>query len=283
MRAPELPPWPLAPRTRAKGLRAALPLRAPPGGRRERGDTDCAKPTGLSSRIRLLIRIPPEASEDGWRDRGGRFPGPGRAEARQSSSTTIIRPTATTIRLAAATPGAAASSSAATGAANVPLPGSLEGPGPQVSVALFYFFTSLVIMSTGINPFFAHQGLFSLCVQSRASRASGCYHRDSATGPPCSSCGPSSSGANTRRCHGGGGGPRSPDGCHSLCDSDVVEYTIGSGSCGPGSSGAKTRRCHSGGGGPHGPDGCHSFCNGDAVEYTIGRDRGGLSRACHHY
>jgi hypothetical protein len=26
MRAPELPPWPPAPRTRAKGLRAALPL-----------------------------------------------------------------------------------------------------------------------------------------------------------------------------------------------------------------------------------------------------------------
>jgi hypothetical protein len=63
-RAPP-PPRPPAPRTRAKGLRAALPLRAPPGGRRGRGDTDYAAPTGLSSRIHPLIRIPPEASEDG--------------------------------------------------------------------------------------------------------------------------------------------------------------------------------------------------------------------------
>jgi hypothetical protein len=82
---------------------------------------------------------PPEGSEDSWWGRGGRLPGLGRAKARQSTTTTI-RPTATatTIRLAAATPGAAAASTAATaGAANVPLLGSLEGPEPQVSVALF--------------------------------------------------------------------------------------------------------------------------------------------------
>jgi hypothetical protein len=48
---------------------------------------------------------------------------------------------------------------------------------------LFHFFTGLVIMLTCINPSFAHQGLFSLYVQSRASLASGCYRRDSATGP----------------------------------------------------------------------------------------------------
>jgi hypothetical protein len=58
MRAPELPPRPPTPRTRAKGLRAALPLRAPPGGRRERGDTDCAAPMGLLSRTHPLIWIP---------------------------------------------------------------------------------------------------------------------------------------------------------------------------------------------------------------------------------
>jgi hypothetical protein len=172
MRAPELPPWPIAPRTRAKGLRAALLLRVPPGDRRERGDTNYAASTGLSSQIRPLIQTPPEASEDSWRGQEGRLPGLGRAEARQSSSTTTIRPAATaTLRAAAAE------------AANVPLPGSLEGPGPQVSVALFYFFTGLVIMPTGINPSFAHQGLFSLCVQSRASLASSCYRRDSVTGP----------------------------------------------------------------------------------------------------
>jgi hypothetical protein len=43
---------------KGKGLRAALPLWVPPGGRRESGDTDCAAPMGLSSRIRPLIRNP---------------------------------------------------------------------------------------------------------------------------------------------------------------------------------------------------------------------------------
>jgi hypothetical protein len=232
MLALELPLRPLAPRTRAKGLRAALPLGVPPGGRRERGDTDCAAPMGLLSRIRPLIRTPPEASEDSWQGQGGRLPGLGRAEACQSSNTTTIRPAATstaaTIGLTAATPGAA--TAAAVGAANIPLPGSLKGPGPQVSVA---FFTGLAIMSTGINPSFAHQGLFSFCIQSRASPASGCYRRDSATGPPGSSCGSGCSGANTRRCRSDGGGPHCPDGCHSLNDGDVVDYTVGSGRGGP--------------------------------------------------
>jgi hypothetical protein len=176
MRAPELPPRPPPPRTRGKGLRAALPLQAPPGGRRERGDTECAAPTGLSSRTQPLIWTPPEASEDGWRIHGSQLPGPGRTEARQSSTTTTIRPattvTATTVRFAATTPGAAAASTATTaaaaGAANVPLPGSLEGPVPQVSGPLFYFFTSLVIISTGINPSSTYQGLLPFCSQSRS-------------------------------------------------------------------------------------------------------------------
>jgi hypothetical protein len=127
------PPAPPAPRTRAKGLRAALPLRVPLGGQGERGDTDCTVPTSLSSRIRPLIQTPPKASDDRWRSRGGQLLGPGHAEARQSSTITTIRPattaTATTIGLAAATPGAAASSTAAW-ASNVLLPRSLEGPRP---------------------------------------------------------------------------------------------------------------------------------------------------------
>jgi hypothetical protein len=65
------PPWPIAPRTRAKGLRAALLLRVPPGDRRERGDTNYAASTGLSSQIRPLIQTPPEASEDSWRGQEG--------------------------------------------------------------------------------------------------------------------------------------------------------------------------------------------------------------------
>jgi hypothetical protein len=97
----------------------------------------------------------------------------------------------------------------------------------------FYFFTGLVIMSTGINPSFAYQGLLSLCVQSHAPLASGCYRRDSATGPPNSSCGSDCSGANTKWCRSGGGGPHCPDGCLSLSDGDAVEYTIGSGRGGP--------------------------------------------------
>jgi hypothetical protein len=59
MWAPELPPWPPAPRTRARGLRAALPLRVPLGGRRGRGDIDCAASMGHSSWIRPLVRTPP--------------------------------------------------------------------------------------------------------------------------------------------------------------------------------------------------------------------------------
>jgi hypothetical protein len=77
------PPWPLAPRTMAKGLQAALPLRAPPRGRRERGDTDCAAPTGLSSRICPLIRIPPRSVRG--RLAGPRRPAP-RPRARRGAS-----------------------------------------------------------------------------------------------------------------------------------------------------------------------------------------------------
>jgi hypothetical protein len=87
-----------------------------------------------------------------------RLPGPGLAEARQSStSTTISLATAATIIWLAT----------AAGATDVSLPGSLEGPGPQVSVPLFIFPTGLVTMLTGINPSFSYQGLFSLYLQSR--------------------------------------------------------------------------------------------------------------------
>jgi hypothetical protein len=62
MPAPELPPRPSTPRTRARGLRAVLPPRVVPGGQRERGGTDYAAPMGLSSRIRLLIRTSPRSA-----------------------------------------------------------------------------------------------------------------------------------------------------------------------------------------------------------------------------
>jgi hypothetical protein len=115
-----------------------------------------------------FVSDPPEALEDCWWGQGGRLPGPGRAEARQSSATATIRSatttTTTTIGPATATTtwglsplGApAAAATAAATAAVAPLLGSLESPGPQVSVTPFSI--SLFIMPTGLNPSFACQG-----------------------------------------------------------------------------------------------------------------------------
>jgi hypothetical protein len=80
-----IPPWPLAPWTRAKGLQAVPPSQVAPGVRRRRGDTGCVALTGR------LYRSPPEAPEDCRWGRGGQLLGPWRTEARQSSG-----PTATT-------------------------------------------------------------------------------------------------------------------------------------------------------------------------------------------
>jgi hypothetical protein len=147
MRALELPLRPPTPRTRAKGLRAALPLRAPQGGRRERGDIDCAAPTGLSSRTHPLIRIPPRSVRE-------RLAGPWRLAPRPRArrrALVLLHHHHQTRRhchrhrhhhqVHHRHPGAPAASTAA-GVANVPLPGSLQGPGPQVS--------------PGINPPSAH-------------------------------------------------------------------------------------------------------------------------------
>jgi hypothetical protein len=56
------PPRPSAPRTRARGLRVVFPPLVVPGGRRERGGTDCVAPTGLSSWICPLIRTSPRSA-----------------------------------------------------------------------------------------------------------------------------------------------------------------------------------------------------------------------------
>jgi hypothetical protein len=56
MPAPGLPPQLLAPRGRARELRAVLPPRVVLGGRKEKGGTACAAPTDLSSQIHPLIR-----------------------------------------------------------------------------------------------------------------------------------------------------------------------------------------------------------------------------------
>jgi hypothetical protein len=82
----------VAPRPLDKGKGATGSSSAPggTGGRRKRGDAGCTVPTGH------LFWTPSEASEDCWWGRGGRLPGLGRAEARQSFATTTIGSAATT-------------------------------------------------------------------------------------------------------------------------------------------------------------------------------------------
>jgi hypothetical protein len=214
--------------------------------RRKRCDDGCAVPTDRLFRTpcwgrggRLL-----KASEDCWWGQGDRLLGPGRVEARQSSTTTTIGSTATTttttVGFAATTttrgrsppgaPAVATTTAAAAKGAVTSLPGSLEGLGPQVSATPFSI--NLFIMSTGLNPSFSCQGFLPLCSQGHASPASGCYRRDSATGPPCSRWGSGSGGANAKRHHSGGGSPNCPD-CRSLNNGDAVEYIVGSGRGGP--------------------------------------------------
>jgi hypothetical protein len=73
-----------------------------------------------------------------------------------------------------------------------------------------FFPINLLIMSTGLNPSFACQGLLPLCSQGRASPAPGCCRQDSSTGPPGPCWGFGSSGANAKRCRSGGGVPIAP-------------------------------------------------------------------------
>jgi hypothetical protein len=188
----------------------------------------------------------PKASKDCWRGRGVRLPGPGRAEARQSSATIAIgsaaTTTTTTVGLAAANstwgwsppgvPAAVAITAVAAETAVAPLPGSLEGPGPQVSGAPF-FLISLFNMPIGLNPSFACQGFLPLCSQGRALPRPRLLPPRQRHRAPGFRWGSGSSAANAKRCRSGGGGPHCSDGCHSLNDDDAVEYTVGSGRGGP--------------------------------------------------
>jgi hypothetical protein len=155
-----------SPLDKGKGATSGASTLGSSGGSKEERRRRLRRADGL-----FVSDPPPEASEDCWWGRGGQLPGPGHAEARQSSATTTIGPaattTTTTIGPAATTttpgrspPGAPV---AATTAAVAPLPGSLESPGPQVSVAPSLFFISLFIMPTGLNPSFACQGFLPLC------------------------------------------------------------------------------------------------------------------------
>jgi hypothetical protein len=63
--------------------------------------------TPVAPHRRIICLGPPEASEDYWWGRGGRLPGPGRAEVCQSSASTTIgsatTATTTTVESAATT------------------------------------------------------------------------------------------------------------------------------------------------------------------------------------
>jgi hypothetical protein len=173
MRAPERggarppPPPPAAPNSSDKGKGAAGSSSSPGATGRSEGERrHRLRRTDGSFVSDPPLDSDPPRSVRGWLARPWR-PAP-RPRARRGASVLLLHhhqttATATIIRFAAATPRAAVA-----GTVNVPLSGSLEGPGPQVSVPLFYFFTGLVIISTGINPSSAYQGLLPLCSQSRS-------------------------------------------------------------------------------------------------------------------
>jgi hypothetical protein len=161
------PPPPAAPNSSDKGKGAAGSSSSPGATGRSEGERrHRLRRTDGSFVSDPPLDSDPPRSVRGWLARPWR-PAP-RPRARRGASVLLLHhhqttATATIIRFAAATPRAAVA-----GTVNVPLSGSLEGPGPQVSVPLFYFFTGLVIISTGINPSSAYQGLLPLCSQSRS-------------------------------------------------------------------------------------------------------------------
>jgi hypothetical protein len=85
--APAAAPHPLD-----KGKGTASSSSAPGG----TGGSEEERRRRLRRADRSFVSDPPEASEDCWWGRGGRLPGPGRAEARLSSATTTIGSIATT-------------------------------------------------------------------------------------------------------------------------------------------------------------------------------------------
>jgi hypothetical protein len=124
---------------------------------------------------------------------------------------------------------AATATTAAAGVrAAISLLGSLEGLGPQVSVAPFSL--SLIVMPTSLNPLYVFQGFFPLCSQGHTSSTGFQAHRwvwlssagicwewcqrsvpgrcqDKASSFPCPSLGSGGSGASVGRRRSGGRGP----------------------------------------------------------------------------
>jgi hypothetical protein len=170
MRASELPLRPPTPRTRAKGLRASLPLRAPSGGQRERGDTNCAASTGLLSRTHPLIQIPPRSDR-------GRLVGPWRPapkpRARRGTSVLLhhhhqYRRHRHHHQVHRLHPRGSSSINSSNSSRGNERPASRVARRSRAPSKFAPFFTGLVIIPPGINPSSAHQGLLPLCSQSRS-------------------------------------------------------------------------------------------------------------------
>jgi hypothetical protein len=158
-----IPPWPPAPWTRAKGLQAVPPPQVAPGGRRRRGDTGCIALTGRS------FQSPPRSARG--LQMGPRRPAP-RLTTRRGAS--VPRSRRHHHHPGVITLGAPAAATAA-GAAIASLLGSLESPGPQVSVVPFS--STLIIMPTSLNPSSVCQGFYLRCSQGHASSARYQAHR----------------------------------------------------------------------------------------------------------
>jgi hypothetical protein len=168
MPALELPPRPSVPLTRARGLRAVLLPRVVPGGRRERGGTNCAAPTGLSSWIRPLIRTSPRSTRGQLA--GSRRSAP-RTRARRGASVLHQHHHQSRRRrchhLAHHRPRGSSTNNSSRGSGRLASRVARRFRAPSMCTS-FYFPIGLVTMLTGNNPSFAYQGLFSLCFQSRS-------------------------------------------------------------------------------------------------------------------
>jgi hypothetical protein len=164
--------WLRAPWTRAKGLQAVSGLQAVPppqvalGGRMRRGDTGCVALTSRSfwslprSAKRLQMGLRRLAPRPMTR-RGASVP----RSHRHHHHPGVITPRSTS----SSNSNSSHSQCTAAGPVIASLPGSLESPGPQVSVVPFS--TSLIIMPTSLNPSYVCQGFFLHCSQGHTSSA----------------------------------------------------------------------------------------------------------------
>jgi hypothetical protein len=168
MPTPELPQQLSAPRARARELRAVLPSRVAPGGRRERGGTDCIVSTDLSSGIHPLIRASLRSARKQLAGSGRPAPWP---RARRGVSVLHQHQHQSHRHhhhLACHCHNGSSinnNSRKDSGRLASKVVGRSRAPSKCIPS---HFPISLVSMLTGIDPSFACQGFFSLCLQGRS-------------------------------------------------------------------------------------------------------------------